>query len=341
MDTLLRIIAVLIGLVGLVVYFRSIIRVMLLNWRERDIVSHFAATAAVTMIRRFTDIGATYERIQRSQAWIFPVFVILSVAFWFLLVQICFTFILWGTGAEPSIFYAFTASGSALSTLGFKTPPSWLGEFLAIVEGAMGLAIVVLLFSFVPGYLAAVQARERNVGRLHDRTHGQPTYENVLQAMHSTGKDLNDADTWEEWEEWFRGIYETHTTAPILVFVPSIYRGANWVRTSASILDTASLLMSVLDEKETYAIRMCRKTGIAALHTLSEELRHSLTPSSQASVQQTQMLEDSFYAVYEQLIAMKVKVKADKETCLRQFISLRDEYATSVNNIARITLSAP
>ncbi|MDM7901034.1 hypothetical protein, partial [Brucella melitensis] len=179
MDTLLHLIAILIGIFGLLVYFRSVIRVMLLNWRERDLISYFAAVAAVVLIRRFTDSGAGYERIQRSQAWVFPVFVILSVAFWFLLVQLCFTLILWGTRAETSFIYSFTASGSALSTLGFKTPSSWLGEFLAIVEGAMGLAIVVLLFSFVPGYLAAVQARERKVGWLYDRTEGHPTYQTV------------------------------------------------------------------------------------------------------------------------------------------------------------------
>lgn len=69
MDTLLHLIAILIGIFGLLVYFRSVIRVMLLNWRERDLISYFAAVAAVVLIRRFTDSGAGYERIQRSQAW--------------------------------------------------------------------------------------------------------------------------------------------------------------------------------------------------------------------------------------------------------------------------------
>ncbi|AIJ84782.1 MULTISPECIES: hypothetical protein [Brucella] len=337
MDTLLHLIAILIGIFGLLVYFRSVIRVMLLNWRERDLISYFAAVAAVVLIRRFTDSGAGYERIQRSQAWVFPVFVILSVAFWFLLVQLCFTLILWGTRAETSFIYSFTASGSALSTLGFKTPSSWLGEFLAIVEGAMGLAIVVLLFSFVPGYLAAVQARERKVGWLYDRTEGHPTYQTVLEGMNTSEQDINDTGIWEDWEDWFRGIYETHTTAPILTFVPSIYHGANWLRTSASILDTASLLMSVLDEKKTYAAHMCRDIGARTIQLLAKELHITAPSLGRAIPHSPDLPANTFDLVYNQLVANGVPVNPDKEKCRETFTQLRAEYAADLNQISRIT----
>ncbi|ENQ09821.1 hypothetical protein C083_01201 [Brucella abortus LEVI237] len=337
LDTLLHLIAILIGIFGLLVYFRSVIRVMLLNWRERDLISYFAAVAAVVLIRRFTDSGAGYERIQRSQAWVFPVFVILSVAFWFLLVQLCFTLILWGTRAETSFIYSFTASGSALSTLGFKTPSSWLGEFLAIVEGAMGLAIVVLLFSFVPGYLAAVQARERKVGWLYDRTEGHPTYQTVLEGMNTSEQDINDTGIWEDWEAWFRGIYETHTTAPILTFVPSIYHGANWLRTSASILDTASLLMSVLDEKKTYAAHMCRDIGARTIQLLAKELHITAPSLGRAIPHSPDLPANTFDLVYNQLVANGVPVNPDKEKCRETFTQLRAEYAADLNQISRIT----
>jgi hypothetical protein len=50
------------------------------------------------------------------------------------------------------VLQAVMASGSALSTLGFLTPPGIPGQLLAILEGAMGIGIVVFYFTFIPGY---------------------------------------------------------------------------------------------------------------------------------------------------------------------------------------------
>jgi hypothetical protein len=64
------------------------------------------------------------------------------------------------------LLQAVIASGSALSTLGFLTPPGIAGQLLAIPEGAMGLGIVVFLFAFIPGYQTAIRAREVKVAWL-------------------------------------------------------------------------------------------------------------------------------------------------------------------------------
>lgn len=336
MDRFFHFAAIVIGLAGLFVYFRSVIRVMLLNWRERDIISRSVCFLAVDVVQRFAGNKNEYARNQRVLAWILPIFIILSVVCWFLLVQIAFTFILWGVGAEPSWPNAFTASGSALSTLGFKTPPTLHGELLAIFEGAMGLAIVVLLFSFVPGYLAAIQARERKVGWLYARTGRHPTCVTLFDALELADR-IEDTSIWEDWEQWFRGIYETHATAPILSHVPSIYRGTNWVGASAAVLDAASLLMSTLDAKHTRAAAMCRHTGVATLTLVSGELRGA-PPVLRSTSSLDPRMAAAFDHLYDRLAASNLPVDRDKDKCREAFVSLRAEYEPHLIHVSKATL---
>ena len=45
------------------------------------------------------------------------------------------------------------------------------------------------------------------------------------------------SELWEDWESWFRNLAETHALAPILAFVPTVYRGQTWLAAAAVALD--------------------------------------------------------------------------------------------------------
>ena len=132
--------------------------------------------------------------------------------------QAGFSLLIWSSQAEHSPLQAVIASGSALSTLGFLTPPDIAGQLLAIPEGAMGLGIVVFLLTFVPGYQTAIQARELKVAWLYARVGAEPANFELVEWLQLSGR-LEDSDVWEDWEEWFRNLVETHTLAPVLAFV--------------------------------------------------------------------------------------------------------------------------
>jgi hypothetical protein len=74
---------------------------------------------------------------------------------------------IWALEVDRTWLKAFIASGSALSTLGFATPSNPVGQLLGVLEGAMGLGIVVFIFTFIPGYRSAVEVREDLVGWLY------------------------------------------------------------------------------------------------------------------------------------------------------------------------------
>jgi hypothetical protein len=253
-------------------------------------------------------------------------------------VQLSFTLILWGLTIEPNLAAAFSASGSALSTLGFLTPSTRVGQYLAIGEAAIGLAIVVLLFTFVPGYQAAVQVRERKVGWLYARSRPKPTGASLLISL-SRSDRIDDRTVWEEWEGWFRGVHETHSLAPILAYVPSIYRDTSWIGTAAAVLDAASLVLSTLDSKQTHAVRLCRETGVTTLRLMAAELHGDVPDHAQGVRIPTDPNADmGFDQTFAKLAEIGLPVKSDKEACRVMFATLRREYEQSIRNIAQATL---
>lgn len=337
METIVSIVAILIGLFGVFVYFRSIVRVMLLNRREPDFIERGVRSVAVKIVHALAGGSPAYQEVQRVQAWILPIFIFLAVTSWFLLVQFSFSFILWGLGIETGWPRAFSSSGSALSTLGYLTPSTLLGEYLAVYEAAIGLAIVILIFTFVPGYQAAIQARERKVGWLFARTGRHPNCISLLEALKKSGS-FDDPAVWEDWESWFRGIYETHSLAPILAYVPSVYRSTSWVGASAAVLDTASVILTTLDSKQTDAVRICRETGAAAMQLIATELEQDSPVARHTYQSDNPKLIAGFDALYDKLIEIGLPVKQDKQKCCEALVALRAEYEADIHRIAASTL---
>lgn len=338
MDTLVRSAAVILGAVGVFYYFHSIVRVMLINRREHDFVELFARSTAVSFVHWLIGGDRDYGHIQRLQAWVLPIFLFVAVVSWFVIVQLSFAFILWGFRLERGWPESFSSSGSALSTLGYKTPPMLFGQYLAVFEAGIGLAVVILLFTFVPGYQTAVQVRERKVGWLYARTGSRPTTSSLLDALHRAGRLKNANSVWETWEHWFRGVYETHSIVPVLAYVPSIYHGASWLGASAAVLDSASLLVACLDEKDTESARICRTIGTICLKSIAQELNPRDTPDAVAGHSVDPNVVANFDTLYDGLVKMGLPVLSDKEQCRSRFLSFRGEFEPSVRVIANSTL---
>ena len=336
MNTALRVLLVLVGCVGLFVYFRSIVRMMLLNRRERDVLERIAARFVIVIMHGLASGKRSQSEVKHVQAWLMPMFIFTIVAIWFVLVQFSFGLILWGVRVEPNLGQAFIASGSALSTLGFHTPNTTAGEWLAIGEAAIGLGIVILLFTFVPGYQSAIQARERKGGWLASRTtQTEPSCVGLLRSLQRSGQ-TDDASVWLEWESWFRGLLETHSISPVLAYVPSIYRG-NWVDTATTILDAASLLLVSGDSQHTEGPRLCREAGIAAVRSIAAELIGD-REQRQADELSSADANASLLALHDQLHRVGLPVAADEDRWVQSFAALRKDYISDLRHISRATL---
>lgn len=339
MDVALHTLAVIVGGGLLIVYFRSIVVVTLLNSRSSDIIERSARRMSVAIVHMCIGKSADHFRVQQSQAWIMPLFILISVIIWFLLVQLAFTGILWGLTIEPDIWRALSASGSALSTLGFLTPSNLVGEYLAVFQAAIGLAIVMLLFTFVPGYQASVQARERKVGWLYARTDEQPTSERFLIWLQGAQGRNHIHDGWDDWEDWFRGLRETHTLSPILAYVPSVYRGKTWVAAASTILDTTSLLIACLERGTPEAARICRQVGVVTLRVIAAEIDGRAPDIASSAPEANAGITLDFDRIYNGMVNAGLPVAENKDHCLREYLAMRAEFVPYLRQIAAATLT--
>jgi len=202
------------GLALLFVILRSMIRIALMNRHYRDSLAEFIGRAvhkAVAIrLGRKRDAQDTHSVL----LWLFPAYILLLIIVYFVGAMTAFVLLYWGSGAVSTWGQAFLASGSALNTLGFATPTDSIGQWIAIPEGALGLGIVVFLFTFIPGYQEVIRSREDQTSWLYVRTGNEPSGVTMLEWSQRAGIAGNMRDIWEAWEDWFRMLGDTHSVLP-------------------------------------------------------------------------------------------------------------------------------
>ena len=333
MDLLLRIGGSLIGIVTLVAFLRSILRVAMVNRRGGDWLARHVGWLVYTTIARMARGRRSYDRIQDTLAWILPIYMLLLIVAWFALAQTGFSLLIWSSQAEHSLLQAVIASGSALSTLGFLTPPDIAGQLLAIPEGATGLGIVVFFFTFIPGYQTAIQSREIRVAWLYARSSAEPINFGLVEWFQRSGKLGNIDEVWEDWEAWFRNLIETHTLAPVLAFVPTVHRNQTWLIAATAILDAASFCISALDANGRPAALLCHTTGVRALRLIALELADRRLANA-AAPERPGLTRSAFDACCDRLTALEAPVKANRDESWRRFTELRAEYEIFLPGLA-------
>jgi hypothetical protein len=278
-----------------------------------------------------------YGDVQNIMVWTFPSFILCLIAVYFLWVQVSFTLLIWAVEAEKNWLKAFIASGSALSTLGFATPTGTVGQLFAIWEGAIGLGIIVFMFTFIPGYRAAIQGCEDLVEWLFTRVGARPTVFSLIAWC-------QEADQWEDLtaimdrgESWFRALLETHLLAPALAFVPEEHQGGTWVGAAVCMLDAASFVLSSLNVKGLQSARTCHETGVDALRQIARELR-PFTNIATVTNGSDDEFAAAYDAAYEKLRVAGISMKPNRDECRVALVSLRSRYVAFVREIAAATL---
>src|SRR5580658_5428320 len=260
------------GLWLLFLILRSMIRIALMNRHYRDFFAELSGRAVYTAVALRLGRNRGAGALHRVLLWVFPAYLLSLIFIYFVGAMIGFTFLYWGTYAVNSWHQAFLASGSALNTLGFATPTSISGQWLAVPEGALGLGIVVFLFTFIPGYQAVIRSREDQTSWLYLRGGNQPTAMTLLEWCQRAGIAGNMRDVWESWEDWFRMLGDTHSVLPMLSMSPSVQNNQSWVLAAEAVLDAATLAASSMDTVDSESARICVRTGSRAFMSIANAL---------------------------------------------------------------------
>ncbi len=270
--------------------------------------------------------------------WFFPAYILLLTVEYFVGAMTAFGLLYWGTHAVDTWREAFIASGSALNTLGFATPKSLAGQWLSIPEGALGLGIVVFLFTFIPGYQAVIRTREDKTAWLYARSGDQPTGITLLEWCHQAGEGHNMRAVWEAREDWFRMLADTHSVLPMLSMSPSVQTGQSWVLAASAVLDAAALAASSIETRDVEAAKMCIRTGTRALLAIAEALGRASSPAAPATSRPSRR---KYEAARVRLFSagMPLRSTADQEAQWQEFSELRAQYAEALFFIARKTFA--
>jgi hypothetical protein len=335
---LAHILTSLLGLCLLFLILRSMVRIALINRHYRDF---FAETAGRT-VHAVVSLRLRGKRGTRAShpvlLWLFTAYLLSLILVYFLWAMAAFVLLYWGTGAVISWRQAFLASGSALNTLGFATPTTIAGQWLAIPEGALGLGIVVFLFTFIPGYQAVIRSREDKTSWLYIRTGDQPEGVALLEWCQRAGIAHNMRDVWETWEDWFRMLGDTHSVLPMLTMSPSVQGNQSWVRAAAAVLDAAALAASSLDTEDTEPAKACVQTGARALLAIANALGQTCKSARQPITRPSRMWYEATRARLGS-VGLPLRSAVDGEPRWREFLSFREQYEDALLFVASQTFA--
>jgi hypothetical protein len=331
MDTSLRVSAALIGFLLIFAFLRSASQVALVNRPRGDRFARGIGWLVHRTLGRLARTQRTYGDVQDVLAWVFPSYILFVIIAWFGLVLVGFALLIWSAQAEHSLLKSIIASGSQLSTLGFLAPTDTAGQLLAILEGAMGLGVVVFYFTFVPGYQTTIQVRQAKVDWLYARAgDGLTNFALVEWFILSGANEWH--GLWEEWESWFRNLGETHGLAPVLAFVPSVHRDQSWLTAAAVALDSASFFLAAIEARGVPSANACRQTGIRALSLIAAEFAERHAASEEQGSRH--LARADFDAACDRFASLGAKVKAERDACWLRFVELRRKYEPFLQTLA-------
>lgn len=307
------------GAVLVFIFFKSIIRVGMLNQRYQDPLAFWVGRVVLSMFRfRVRHLPGGRARRGEIMTWYWPCSLIAVITSWFLLVTVGFALMNLAFRAEVTFTEAFVSSGSALSTLGFSTPTNLSGQLLAIFEGAIGLFLIVYLFTFLPGFMELIHERGRRVSWIYARTGPSPSGAEIL-LWHCRNRRTSDLDAvWEDWENFFRNLGQARSFLPILAVVRPLGPNQSWVCAFGAFLDALALTNSTVAHPGEGA-RICFDCGVVAVRNIHTTMRG--TPIRPDRDPEQMHVERVHYdAACAKLEAAGMELHPDRELAWKRFI---------------------
>jgi hypothetical protein len=282
-------------------------------------------------MRRFFSLrsrfATTYEERDRAMALYAPLTLIVLPVVWLALTLLGCTAMFWALGVQP-LRAAFVTSGSSLLTLGFSRAPDLPTTVLAFGEAVLGLILLALLITYLPSMYGAFARREHSVAMVTILAGSPPSPAEMLQRFNTIkGLDQLEEEVWKPWLDWFVDVEESHTSFAGLPFFRSPQPDRSWITAAGVVLDAASLHASTLDVPRNPAAELCIRGGYLALRRIGDfyGIPHDPDPSPSDPIS---VAREEYDAVYDQLAAAGVPLRADREQAWKDFVGWRVNYDT-------------
>jgi hypothetical protein len=272
--------------------------------------------------------AATWEDADRIMSRFAPFALLTLPLVWVAIVIAGFMPIYWALGLDwPRD--SFELSGSSLLTLGFAVDHHGPVILVMFVEATIGLGLVALLISFLPTMYQLFSRREVLVSQLDVRAGTPPTPVAMFQRAKIIGWIQELDGFWLEWERWFTEVEESHTSYLALSFFRSPHPGRSWITAAGAVLDSAALRSSAVDMPHSWQAQLCLRAGYLALRRIAGcygiRVDPDPTPTDPVSI-----TRDEFDEVLDQLAAVGVPLRPDRDQAWRDFAGWRVNYDTAL-----------
>jgi hypothetical protein len=292
-------------------------------------------------VRFLFGLRVRYARsyLERDQvmALFAPMGLILLLPTWLGLVMLGYAAMFWAIGLRPWSA-ALTASGSALFTLGFIPANNLMVALLDFSESTIGLVLTALLISYLPTMYGAFSRRETAVALLEVRAGSPPSAVEMILRYYRIHGLHRLTDQWVTWETWFAEIEETHTSLAALVFFRSPQPDRSWITAAGTILDTASLAVSILDIPRDFHADLCIRAGYLALRRIADffNIPYNPTPNPDDPISISRV---EFDEAYDLLHSRGVPLKLDRDQAWLDFAGWRVNYDAVLLALAALTMA--
>ncbi|MBX0292741.1 hypothetical protein K3G63_20010 [Hymenobacter sp. HSC-4F20] len=343
LDTGLRALAFAGGAFMVVTTVLAAIRSFVLPRNESVLLNNWIFTGIRRVFTLMTSLGRTYGQRDRVMALYAPVGLVALPIAWLGVVSFGYTAIFWALG-EGDLDRCYRISNSSLLTLGSEEPSEGVvATVMSYSEATLGLLLMTLLISYLPTIYQAYSRRELVIARLDLRTGTSTSTVGLVRWMHQTGSISDEKDQWQQWEEWFVEIEESHTSLPILSFFRSPQPGRSWIMASDIILETAALLISVIDAPRNPHMVLCFKAGCLAINRVSRFFKYEADTEEPEPPSDEEPVEDPKYQDFQkacqELQEAGISLQVDQQAAWRKYQKLRGEYAAAIHYLANLTMA--
>ncbi len=315
----------------------SAIRTLILPRGSRDIITNLAFKSIWLVFLPLLRFSRSYEQRDRVMAFYAPLTLMLLPATWLTLLVVAYMAMYWALGVRP-LAEAFLLSGSSLFTLGFARAETPFTLFLVFMQAALGLSMVALLIAYLPTMYNAFQRREEAVNLLEVRAGSPPSAVQWILRAHRIGWLERIGEQFGPWENWFADLEESHTSHWPLVFFRSPQMDRSWVTASGAVLDTAAMLLAVVDMKfEDVEPQLCLRAGYLALRRISDVFDISYNDQAEYPEDPISITQEEFLAACSELSAAGLTLRADLEQGWLDYAGWRVNYDRPLLSLAALT----
>ncbi len=336
----MRLISGLIGAGLLFITVASMLRNLIVPRGLRSILVRVLWRGWRTVLLAVARPGLRYERLDATLAWLAPLVLITTLAWWLLSLFVGYGLLLHAVSGLP-VLASFREAGSSLFTLGFASSVRLHLTAIDFLAAATGPLVIALQIAYLPTLYSAYSRREVEVTLLQSRA-SEPAWGPELlarQALVGTVDELR--GLYRDWERLAADIGESHANYPVMLSFRSPRPYRSWIIALLAVMDAAAMHISLVPTGEHVAgARLMLRAAFTGLRDIA---RVSGIPFDSDPMPDTpiRLTFEEYAAAVEHLTAAGFLIERNAEQSWPHFRGWRVNYENIAYELARRTDAVP